>query len=167
MTDSVYFACLYLKERPALRRYLTKLTGNQSVAEDLLQDTFLRVWEKKQNGGNLRDARAYLLRSARNLALNALTAQRHAPDLPAAQEMADATPSVVERMIAREELLTVMGAIAALPPRRREVFILSRVDELTYDHIAARLGISRNTVMVQIVRALADLRQALAIRDAA
>lgn len=44
---------------------------------------------------------------------------------------------------------------------------MSRVDDLTYDQIAARLGISRNTVMVQIVRALSDLRKALPMPEPA
>ncbi|WP_414896615.1 RNA polymerase sigma factor [Rhodovulum sp. YEN HP10] len=167
MTDTVHLACLYMKERPGLRRFLTSMTGNLSLAEDLVQETFLRVLERDPAGGEIRDPRAYLLRSARNLALNTLAVQRRSADMDEMPDIADPAPAAVERMIAREELLLVMRAIAALPARRRQVFVLSRVDDLTYDQIAARLGISRNTVMVQIVRALSDLRKALPMPEPA
>lgn len=161
MPDSVHLACIYIKERPGLRRYLTRMTGNLSMAEDLLHDTFLRVLDRDQSMGKVRDPRAYLLRSARNLALNALASQRRTPELSELPEVAHPAPAVVERMIAKEELLLVMRAIAGMPAKRRQVFIMSRVDSLSYDQIAGRLGISRNTVMVQIVRALSDLRKIL------
>ncbi|NPD17754.1 RNA polymerase sigma factor [Xinfangfangia sp. D13-10-4-6] len=161
MPDSVHLACIYIKERPGLRRYLTKMTGNLSMADDLIHDTFLRVLDKDRSTSQIRDPRAYLLRSARNLAINALATQRRNPEISELPEVADPAPAVVERMIAREELLLVMSAIASLPTKRREVFIMSRVDNLSYDQIASRLGISRNTVMVQIVRALSDLRKIL------
>ncbi|QFQ89588.1 sigma-70 family RNA polymerase sigma factor (plasmid) [Paracoccus kondratievae] len=161
MTDSVHLACLYMKERPGLRRFLTRMTGSLGMADDLIQDTFLRVLEKEGGMGGVRDPRAYLRRSARNLAINALTAQRRNADITDMPETADPAPGAVERMIARQDLLLVMRTIAGLPEKRRQVFIMSRVDDLSYNQIAARLGISRNTVMVQIVRALSDLRKAL------
>lgn len=165
MTDSVHLACLYMKERPGLRRFLTRMTGSLTLADDLIHDTFVRVLEKQDGLNEVRNPQAYLRRSARNLAINALVAQRRSPDLPDLPEVADPAPPAVERMIAREELLAVMGAIMALPQKRREVFVLSRVEELSYDQIAARLGISRNTVMVHIVRALSGLRAALEMQD--
>ncbi|MDP3339324.1 RNA polymerase sigma factor [Frigidibacter sp.] len=161
MNDPVHFACLYLHEQPALRRLLSRMTGSLSMADDLVQDVFVRLMETEVRASQIRNPRAYLHQSARNIAINALRRQQRYVSDDAAAEMPDPAPPVVERLIAREELLRVMRAIAALPARRREVFVLSRVDNRTYDEIAAQLGISRNTVMVQIVRALSDLRRAL------
>jgi RNA polymerase sigma-70 factor (ECF subfamily) len=48
-----------------------------------------------------------------------------------------------------------------LPPRRREAFVLNRIEGLTYDEVAERMGISRNTVITQIVAALAELDKRL------
>lgn len=161
MTEPVHLACLYISERPELRRFLWRMTGSVSMAEELVQDAFLRLLERGDRADPVRNPQAYLRRSARNLALNALQAQRRHEPASEVPELADPTPGVVDRMISRQELLAVMRAIAGLPPRRREVFVLSRVDNRSYDEIAERLGISRNTVMVQIVRALSDLRKAL------
>jgi RNA polymerase sigma factor (sigma-70 family) len=161
MKDSVDFCCLYLREQPDLRRLLSRMTGSLSMADDLVQDVFVRLIETQLAPGHIVNPRAYLHRTARNMAINALRRQHRYVSDAGTTELPDPAVTVVDRMIAREELLRVMRAIAALPARRREVFVLSRVDHLSYDEIAAQMGISRNTVMVQIVRALSDLRRAL------
>jgi RNA polymerase sigma-70 factor (ECF subfamily) len=61
----------------------------------------------------------------------------------------------------RSELRRLLQAIADLPPRRREAFVLNRIEGLTYDEVAERMGISRNTVITQIVAALAELDKRL------
>lgn len=161
MTDPFQFACLYLREQPDLRRLLSRMTGSLSMADDLVQDVFVRLIEAEAGLGHIRNPRAYLHRSARNIAINALRRQQRYVSDAGTSELPDPAATVVDRLIAREELLRVMRAIAALPARRREVFVLSRVDHRTYDEIADQMGISRNTVMVQIVRALSDLRRTL------
>lgn len=161
MTDPVQLACLYLREQPELRRLLSRMTGSLSMADDLVQDLFVRLIETGTGLGHVRNPRAYLHQSARNMAINALRRQQRYVSDAATPETPGPAAAAVDRLIAREELLRVMRAIAALPSRRREVFVLSRVDHRTYDEIAEQMGISRNTVMVQIVRALSDLRRAL------
>lgn len=61
----------------------------------------------------------------------------------------------------RSELHRLLHSIAQLPPRRREAFILNRIEGLSYDEVAERMGISRNTVITQIVSALAELDRQL------
>lgn len=161
MTDPVQLACLYLREQPELRRLLSRMTGSLSMADDLVQDIFVRLIETGAGLGHVRNPRAYLHRSARNMAITALKRQQRYVSDAGTAEIPDPGATVVDCLIAREELWRVMRAISALPARRREVFVLSRVDHRTYDEIAAQMGISRNTVMVQIVRALSDLRRAL------
>ena len=64
-------------------------------------------------------------------------------------------------MIDRCELRRVLEAVATLPLRRRQAFVLHKFEGLSYDEIAARQGVSRNTVITQIVSALADLDRRL------
>ena len=61
----------------------------------------------------------------------------------------------------RNELRRLLRAIAALPRRRREAFVMRKLDGLSYDEIALRMGISRNTVISQIVAAMAELDRRL------
>ena len=108
---------------------------------------------------------AYLTRAVRNLALNHLrdTTRKSEVALPEFDfnAISDPAPSPEAAAIYRNELRRLLEAVAALPARRREVFVLNKFEGLSYDEIAARQGVSRNTVITQIVSALAGLNQRL------
>lgn len=162
--DSALFTRLYRDEKGRLSRLVGRLVRNGGTAEELVQDAFTRLLSGGRLQG-LRQPEAYLARAARNLALNHLRHQRQGVEvtLDAAvyQAIADGRASPEMEALYRQELRRLLTALLGLPPRRREIFILHRFQDLTYDQIAARLGIARNTVMVQIVNALADLHRAL------
>lgn len=75
--------------------------------------------------------------------------------------IADSDPDIERRVGAREELAFLMQAVLSLPPRRREVFIACRLKHLSYAEAAAELGISRNTVITQMVAAMSSLDAAM------
>ena len=145
-------------------RLVMRVIGNRATAEELVQDAFLRLITSDV-GPEIRSHEAYLTRIAKNLALNHLRHIRQGVEVSVDGQVLEAMgadqPQIEAILIARQMLKTILKAIIALPPRRREIFILHRFEDLTYDQIAAQLGISRNTVMVQIVNALADLRDKL------
>jgi RNA polymerase sigma-70 factor (ECF subfamily) len=64
----------------------------------------------------------------------------------------------------RSELRRLLEAIAQLPARRRQAFVLNRISGLSYDEIAAHMGISRNTVISQVVAAMAELDRRIPVR---
>lgn len=159
------WAGLYAAEQGRLRRLLGRLVGSSTgAAEDLLQQTFLNVLTRTREG-DLACGAAYLTTTARNLALNHLrdARRRNLVDIgeEAFQAIPDGRPSPEMEALFRAELRRVLEAIAALPPRRREAFVLHRFEGLSHDQIAARQGISRNTVISQIVAALAELDRRL------
>jgi RNA polymerase sigma factor (sigma-70 family) len=157
------FDDLYSSESGRLRRLVRCMTGQDAIAEDLVHDAFLRLI--RQPEGSVIEPEAWLTRVVRNLTINRLRRESLGIFVAANPEEIEAAPlnhpSVEVELIARESLAACLRAIMALPPRRREIFILHRFHDLTYDAIAARLSISRNTVMVQIVNALADLHRTL------
>ncbi|WGR62228.1 RNA polymerase sigma factor (plasmid) [Paracoccus ferrooxidans] len=163
MEPTFSFDKLYLGQRGRLQRLVLRVTGQRATAEDVVHDAFLRLLNMPQ--GHVIAQDAWLARVARNLALNHMRHERQGVVVDAppggVETITSDTPSAEMVLVCRESLRRVMQAILALPPRRREIFVLHRFGELTYDEIAARLGISRNTVMVQIVNALADLRREL------
>jgi RNA polymerase sigma-70 factor (ECF subfamily) len=77
------------------------------------------------------------------------------------ERFADTGPSPEMTVLYRSELHRLLHSIAQLPPRRREAFVLNRIEGLSYDDVAERMGISRNTVITQIVSALAELDRRL------
>jgi RNA polymerase sigma-70 factor (ECF subfamily) len=160
----INIAELYIAEQGRLRRLVKRFVRSRTTAEDLVQQAFLNLMDSAERG-NVANIPAYLTTTARNLALNHVrsTSLRAEVELPEGDfhVVADTRPSPEIAAIYRCELRRVLQAVATLPPRRREIFILHKFEELTYDEIAARQGISRNTVITQIVGALADLDRRL------
>jgi RNA polymerase sigma-70 factor (ECF subfamily) len=150
----------------SLVAYGRTLLGDSDEAEDVVQEAFVRVWRHRSVWIASGSVSGYLYRITRNLAFNRdrdNRARRRRGAREALSELRVPRPPTPE-----DELATtiafgeVEAAIDQLPPRRREVFVLSRFHALTYSEIAQAMGISEQTVANQMSSALADLRSALA-----
>jgi len=146
---------------PALRRYFQRKVAADEV-EDLLQDVFVKMQGRgaaaKENPENIE---GYLFRTAANVLVTHFrrrTAQGYGrldplEDFP--DPLDDVSPERV--LIGRQAVTKVTEALAALPPRARQAFLLHRFEELTYPVIAARMGISVKAVEALITRAMQRL----------
>ncbi|WP_019643472.1 RNA polymerase sigma factor [Novispirillum itersonii] len=155
---------LLIRHYDDLTRRLTRRMGSPAAAQDVVQDTYMRV-SSLTNVPDLDNPRAYLYRVAGNIALDHLRAEsrearRHLP-----AEALDGQPSdhpgadaVAEQ---RQRLARLNAAINDLPERCRAVFLLHKIDGLSHAEIARRLGISRSAVEKHIIRALAHCRDRL------
>ncbi len=159
-TQALDISALYLSQRLRLQRIIRRLVGNGEAAEDLVHQSFEKLLAAL-DAKDIQNRPAYLTSTARNLALNHLRDIGRRGEVELGDEqfhaVPDSRPSPELVVLHRSELRRVMEAIAALPPRRREVFVLHKFEGLNYDEIADRKGISRNTVISHIVLALADL----------
>lgn len=146
---------VFLRERPALRRFLVARLGNVDEAEDALQD----AWLKLANAaiGPVADPEAYLFRLVHNVALD-----RRRSDLSRAVREAhwlEAQPGASERpdaeatLLARQRLHHVEAALAALPERVGRAFRMFRLEGIAQKEIAAELGVSLNVVEKLLQRA--------------
>lgn len=157
-SDRTAFQALFKATYPALCRYATGFTGDATVAQDLVQDAFLRIWNRRATLDPARSLQALLYVTVRNLALNheRTTAKRQTllttMDAPAPSPEPDAA---VAADLLRERL---QGWIREMPARRREAFQLSRFDGLSYEEIAGVMGLSVRTVEQHIRLALQHLR---------
>lgn len=158
------FAHLYRSTLAPLRRYLTRFLGDANEAQDVAHDAYLRVYPKDGKAPP-DNPQAFLYTTARNLAINRLKRRQIAP-FNSQEIHDDATPSplpgVVQQVIARQEWSQLERAIAELPPGCRSVLLLRKVELLSHQEIADRLGIAVSTVEKQHARALRLLRVALA-----
>lgn len=153
------FRCWYGR----LASYAATLTRSRDGAEDVVQDLFVTLWNKRESLPELEKLPAYLHRATRNRALNQLRSQRTAGKWLATQDADPATPAVAESALIGQEVANrVQAALAALAPRSREVFLLNRDQGLTYVAIAETLGISVKTVETLMSRSLKALRTSLA-----
>lgn len=144
--------------------FVQRFVRTPDVAEELVQDLFLKLWTKREQLSDIETFRTYLYRAARNQALNWLRRQkleRRWQEEHAGDEEATTAQTADEDASEHEVAVAVRAAIDRLPPRCREVFLLSRDGGLTYLEIARTLDISVKTVETQMGRALKSLRTAL------
>ncbi|MFP5512489.1 MAG: RNA polymerase sigma factor [Alphaproteobacteria bacterium] len=153
---------LFAAERARVVRLIGRIVGCRSAAEDLAQEAFLRLWNRPDAGGSTDPS--YLFRTAQNLAIDHLRAQRvrsdHAASVLADGQEADGT-TPDNALAARRELEALHAALASLPERTQRVFLLNRLDGLSYAEIALKLGVSVSTVEKDMIRALALCRRRL------
>ena len=157
------FASLYRATVEPLRRYLARLLGDTGEAEDVAHDAYLRV-RPIISAERAEKPEALLYTTARRLALNRLKRRRIAPFVSGAWEpetTASSEPGVVQQVMARQELEQLEQAIGQLPAGCRAVLLLRKVELLSHQEIADRLGIAISTVEKQHARALRLLRALL------
>ncbi len=146
----------------ALRAYLRGRFPQLVDPDDIVQEAFVRVVKARENGG-LRSARSLLFTIARNLAIDQFREHRkeNATDIEnlGLHSVIDTSrPDVV----AREQHLEILeAAIDSLPTRCRMIIRMKKIDGLSYEEIASRLGISVRTVGVQITLGMGKCRDYL------
>lgn len=163
------FARLYHATLAPLRRYLTRFLGDSAEAQDIAHDAYLRVFPT-EGKPHVENPQALLYTTARNLAINRLRRRKIAPFQSDSGDVAFAashSPGVVQQVMARQELHLLEQAINDLPPGCRAVLLLRKVELLSHQEIAERLGIAVSTVEKQHARALRLLRASLAPRQPA
>lgn len=134
--------------------------NDRNEAKDIVQSTFLNVWEQKNSWDDFESTKAYMFRSVRNKALNY---KKH-------EKVKRKSRSEIRLRMnewkgyqdaespTKRKVKIIRKGIQELPERRREIFKLSRENGLTYREIADTLGISIKTVETQIGRSLKHLR---------
>lgn len=143
-----------------LSRHLTRRFGRNLDPQDVMQDTYLRL-QAIPADTEILNQRSYLFRMASNLATDRMRSQPPPASIASVDELDEAPDEGAspERIIDyRQRLEHLKQAIAALPPRQRQVLLMHKFDGLTHAQIAAELGISRSAVEKLIMKALAHLR---------
>ena len=153
---------LYATHRRGIRAYLNSRLGNTAVADELTQETFLRMVEG--GGANVvTNGRAWLYRTAHNLAVDhrrqEARRRTEAVDADRLAAFADDTPTQDEAVAARDALDQLRIVLEELPERTQQVFVATRIDGLTYSEAAERLGISDSSVQKHLARAVHHVAQ--------
>ncbi len=147
------FSKLYLAEHTRLESALRRKIGCAATASDLVQDVFLRMWERASDFTLITPA--YVRRSARNAAIDHGRAQRVRQSYAAQilPEQINAAPSTPFDIVAAQQM--AQAALASLPKPTRHIFFLSRVHGRTFREIADVMNLSERAVARHIERALA------------
>lgn len=140
--------------------FLSRAVRDRDMAADLTQESYARVLAAQQAGQVIRDARALLFRTARNLVIDQhrraeVRGQTVSPisgdDEDGLDQLLGPRSFEPDTILAsREGLAAIVAVIERLPPRCREAFILYKFDGLSYAEVAERMGISQRTVEMQL-----------------
>jgi len=161
-SDAEAFKTVFAFYHEGIFNFVHYKLGNVAAAEDIVQDVFIKLWENRHQIKEDRSLKSYLFTIANNLALNyirhAKIAMKFQQELSAESSLQESPQASLEKKEAHEKLL---AGIAALPEKQRIVFMMSRMEQLSYQEIAERLDISIKTVESHIGNALKILRQLL------
>jgi RNA polymerase sigma-70 factor (ECF subfamily) len=152
---------LYRDEAATLRKRLRARLGSSEDAGDLVQEAFARLLGARASTG-VRDPAAFLNRIVRNLLIDRSRRQSARPPHLALLDSDVAVPPAQCEILELEQMRDRYREIVqALPERMREVFILHRIEGLSYKEIAARLDISARTVEWHIAQAIVRISRGL------
>jgi RNA polymerase sigma factor (sigma-70 family) len=144
---------------PALRAYLHKRFPALPDHDDLVQETYAKAVRARE-AGRLTHAKAFLFTTARNAAIDLFRRRRGLAHDEISEITAlpllDEAPTAEESHERAERLEVLLEAMLALPERCRQVMMLRHLDGLAYKEIAARLGISPETVKVHMIKGVKD-----------
>lgn len=159
--DESALASLMDHYTPVVYPYLLYWIKNVHLVQEVTQDIFIRLWRNRHKLPVIENFSGYIYVVARNAANSAI----HAELLGEHNELTETFQQYFQQASSKleaEELAAILDeAINTLPPKRQAIFKLSRIEEMTYEQIGERLGISRNTVKGHIVEALVYLRDYL------
>ncbi|TAK87681.1 MAG: RNA polymerase sigma factor [Betaproteobacteria bacterium] len=144
---------------PSLRRYARGLTGSRDTADDLVQDTLERAWNRIALWRGRDDPRAWLFSILHNVFIDRFRAQRASPVEAMGEEEVDAPVRATQTDML--EVRDLDNALLRLPADQRAVLLLVAVERMNYEQIANALDIPLGTVMSRLSRARERLRAIL------
>lgn len=138
------------------------MVRNRDDAEELVNDVFLAVWQKRDTLELDSGLRAYLFTAVRNRCLNHLKKPRIIWESAADEDFPEPLAiDITERMSAAETEALISQLINRLPLRCRQIFLLSRIEQLSHREIATLMDLSAKTVENQVGIALKYLKESL------
>lgn len=168
--DTQAFGELYSRYKVQIFCNIRRLVKSEDIAEELLQDVFVKVWDKRDLIDPEKSFRSYLFRIAENIVYDFFRKAARDKKLEA-HLMSVATEfysHIEENLYTKESALILNRAVEQLPPQRRKVFMLCKLEGRSYEEVSEMLGISTSTVNDHIVKASRSIKEYLFLsKDAA
>ncbi|WP_461531959.1 RNA polymerase sigma factor [Sinomicrobium sp.] len=161
--DERAFDKLYHTYKGQLYGNLLKIVKSEEIAEELLQKVFIKVWQKRGDIDPKKNVEAYLFRIAGNMAIDFFRKVANDRKLEA-ELIATSTANythIEEGLFHRETTESLSYAIERLPPKRRKIFELVKLEGKTYEEVSNMLNISTSTVNDHIVKATRTVKEYL------
>ena len=156
--ENINFRTTVLPLSDRLYRLALRITMNKAEAEDVVQDTLLKVWECREDWNRINNLEAFAIATCRNRALDVVKrAGRDTENLDEMVHFSNQTPH--EQLEAREEISLVRQLMDSLPEVQRTIMLLRDIEGKTYQEIAQTLDISETQVKVYLHRARTKIKE--------
>ncbi|MEM7161016.1 MAG: RNA polymerase sigma-70 factor [Bacteroidota bacterium] len=142
----------------AIRNYVYFMSSDVDLAEDIAQDTFVKLWDNRDTI-ILSTVKSYLYTIARNLTLNHIKRDKLKYNFIAQTELRQDNNSPEFELEQKEFKEKLEAVIASIPEGNREVFLMNRIEGMKYAEIAERLGLSVKAVEKRMSKALKIIRE--------
>ena len=156
LNDEAAFSELYVRYKDKLYYFCLHLLKSKEEANDIVQEIFIRIWESRNFINSDLSFSSFLYTMARNRILNYfrdIDIDEKVKEILATQKVTE-EEAIDSKIIYTEYQVILQNAISQLPPQRRKIFNMSRIESMSHKEIAAELGISVNTVQEHISEAL-------------
>lgn len=156
---SQVFRALY----PAVCYYALRITNDQTAAEDIAGEAFLKLWDRREQFHHFNVLKSYLYTTTRNASINWLNVSKrqHKSESEAASLNRDDQNYVLHDIIRAETLLQVYTALDRLPPQCRKIMTMLYIEGKNVRQVAEELGLGIGTIKTQKARGLTILREQL------
>lgn len=152
------FESIFFRHAKDIKRFILSKTRDVEMAEDIVQDTFVKIWEDCKNVV-YDTVRSYLYKIANNIFLNIVKHNKVISSYRVNHKHENTNESPEFLLLEEEFLIKLEKTIADLPEGQREVFLLNRIEKMKYRDIADKLGISVKAVEKRMHSALLVLRE--------
>ncbi len=161
--SNIEFIELFNQMYQPVKNYVYYKSGDIDLADDIAQETFLKIWEKK-NKIRQKTIKSLLYAIAGNLCKNRFDHQRVVFEFASNYTNSEFAVTPEFELELKEFDKKLKNAIGQLDKKKRTVFLMNRIDKLTYKEIAANLGLSEKTIEKRMKCVLQELKKTIAYK---
>jgi RNA polymerase sigma factor (sigma-70 family) len=146
-----------------LYRFALSILKEREEAEDVVQEALIKAWQAGQNGKEIQNLEAWIMKVTRNLSIDKLRGRRGETtnDLIEAQRLASSERDPYQSLAARDGMARIHRLLEGLPTKQRLVVHLRDIEEMSYQEISEALDMPLNQVKINLFRARQQLRSSL------
>lgn len=162
--DQKAFEILFLQYQPKLVFFLRGFIKDNEQVRDMVQDIFLSIWNNKAKLAEVKSFKAYIYKIAKNAVCNYYDHIIVNEKFLAEQLTRPSDAEETEEIIFAKQLQGMIDAtVSQMPPQRKQIYIMSRIEGMSNSDIAEKLNINKRTVENHLTAALADIRKVIGI----
>lgn len=161
--DTIAYKELFVSFYNSLLRFALGMVKSKEMAEEIVSDVFIAIWEKRKRIASIGNLQVYLFIAVKNTALNYLSRNKQVVENveESSEELRSVYIDPEQLMVTAEMVARIKTAIEQLPPKCRMIFTLVKEEELKYREVAEIMGISVKTVEAQLAIALKKIGTAV------